>query len=112
LRIEVDKEAKVVRAFGPNDELVAFYPASIGSHEKPAPKRHLQRSKVVENPTYHYDPRFKFKGVRARRKLTIAPGPNNPVGPDGLTSPRRVMESMGHPIRRRSAKPSRTGVSG
>jgi hypothetical protein len=37
LRIEVDKEAKVVRAFGPNEELVAFYPASIGSQEKPAP---------------------------------------------------------------------------
>jgi L,D-transpeptidase-like protein len=35
---------------------------------------------VVKNPTYHYDPRFKFKGVRAHEKLTIAPGPNNPVG--------------------------------
>jgi hypothetical protein len=71
LRIEVDKEAKAVRAFGPNDELVAFYPASIGSHEKPAPCG----TYIVENPSYHYDPRFKFKGVRAKRKLTIAPGP-------------------------------------
>jgi hypothetical protein len=36
-KIEVDKPAKVVRAFGRNDELIAFYPASIGSREKPAP---------------------------------------------------------------------------
>jgi len=36
-RIEVDKPAKVVRAFGRNVELVAFYLASIGSTEKPAP---------------------------------------------------------------------------
>jgi lipoprotein-anchoring transpeptidase ErfK/SrfK len=80
LRIEVDKPAKVVRAFGRNDELVAFYPASIGSSEKPAPSGTYGIRQVVKNPTYHYDPRFKFKGVRAHEKLTIAPGPNNPVG--------------------------------
>ena len=80
LRIEVDKPAKVVRAFGRNDELVAFYPASIGSSEKPAPSATYGIRQVVKNPTYHYDPRFKFKGVPAQKRLTIAPGPNNPVG--------------------------------
>jgi lipoprotein-anchoring transpeptidase ErfK/SrfK len=79
-RIEVDKPAKVVRAFARNDKLVAFYPASIGSSEKPAPSGTYGIRQVVKNPTYHYDPRFSFKGVRANKKLTIAPGPNNPVG--------------------------------
>src|SRR5215469_1310934 len=79
-RIEVDKPAKAVRVFGRDDELLAFYPASIGSSEKPAPSGTYSVRQVVKNPTYHYDPRFKFKGVRAQRKLTIAPGPNNPVG--------------------------------
>jgi len=79
-RVEVDKPAKLVRAFGRNDELVAFYPASIGSSEKPAPSGTYGIRQVVKNPTYHYDPRFKFKGVRAHKELTIAPGPNNPVG--------------------------------
>jgi lipoprotein-anchoring transpeptidase ErfK/SrfK len=79
-RIEVDKPAKLIRAFGRNDELVAFYPASIGSSEKPAPSGTYGIRQVVKNPTYHYDPRYKFKGVRAYKKLTIAPGPNNPVG--------------------------------
>ena len=36
--------------------------------------------RVAHDPTYHYDPKFKFKGVHTRRKLTIAPGPKNPVG--------------------------------
>lgn len=79
-KIEVDKPAKVVRAFGRNDELIAFYPASIGSREKPAPSGTYRVRQVVENPIYHYDPRFHFKGVRSRKKLAIAPGPNNPVG--------------------------------
>jgi lipoprotein-anchoring transpeptidase ErfK/SrfK len=80
LKIEVDKPAKVVRAFGRNDEIIAFYPASIGSTEKPAPSGTYSVRRVVVNPSYHYDPKFQFKGVRTHRKLTIAPGPNNPVG--------------------------------
>jgi lipoprotein-anchoring transpeptidase ErfK/SrfK len=79
-KIEVDKPAKVVRALGRNDELVAFYPASIGSSEKPAPSGTYGVRLVQKNPAYHYDPKFRFKGVRTHRKLTIAPGPNNPVG--------------------------------
>jgi lipoprotein-anchoring transpeptidase ErfK/SrfK len=80
LRIEVDKPAKAVRAFGRNDEMVAFYPASVGSREKPAPSGTYRVGRVVKNPTYHYDPKFQFKGVQTNRDLTIAPGPNNPVG--------------------------------
>jgi lipoprotein-anchoring transpeptidase ErfK/SrfK len=80
LRIEVDKPAKVVRALGRNNEVVAFYPASIGSSEKPAPTGTYAVCRVVRNPIYHYDPKFRFKGVRAHRKLAVAPGPNNPVG--------------------------------
>jgi lipoprotein-anchoring transpeptidase ErfK/SrfK len=79
-RIEVDKPVKAVRAFGRNDELVAFYPASVGSSEKPAPSGTYHVGRVVKDPTYHYDPKFQFKGVRTDRELTIAPGPNNPVG--------------------------------
>lgn len=78
--IEVDKQAKVVRALGRNGELIAFYPASIGSSEKPAPTGTYRVRRVVKNPTYRYNPKFHFKGVRVHRMLTIAPGPNNPVG--------------------------------
>jgi uncharacterized protein (DUF433 family) len=53
LRIEVDKPANAVRAFGPNDELVAFYPASVGSTEKPAPSGTYHVGRVIKDPTYH-----------------------------------------------------------
>jgi hypothetical protein len=74
-RVEVDKPEKVVRAFGRNDELVALYPASIGSTEKPAPSGVFKVRRIARNPDYHDDPRFHFKGVKTSRRLTIAPGP-------------------------------------
>jgi lipoprotein-anchoring transpeptidase ErfK/SrfK len=79
-RIEVDKGRKAVRAFAADGTLVAFYPASIGSKEKPAPSGTFRIRGVAEHPTYHYDPKFQFKGVKAQQKFTIRPGPNNPVG--------------------------------
>jgi lipoprotein-anchoring transpeptidase ErfK/SrfK len=79
-KVEVDKRSRAVRAVGASGELLAIYPASIGSQEKPAPSGSFQVRKVVENPTYHYSPEFKFKGVKSKRPFTIAPGPNNPVG--------------------------------
>jgi len=79
-RVEVDKANKAVRAFGADGKLVAFYPASIGSREKPAPSGTFRIRQVVRHPTYHYDPKFRFKGVKAQQPFAIRPGPNNPVG--------------------------------
>lgn len=79
--IEVHKREKAVRAFDKDGGLVAFYPASIGSEESPAPSGTHKVRTVVHNPVYRYDPaRVQLKGVSKKRKLKIAPGPNNPVG--------------------------------
>jgi lipoprotein-anchoring transpeptidase ErfK/SrfK len=79
-RVEVDKKRKAVRAFAGDGTLVAFYPASIGSKEKPAPSGTFRIRGVAERPTYHYDPKFQFKGVKADYRFTVRPGPNNPAG--------------------------------
>jgi lipoprotein-anchoring transpeptidase ErfK/SrfK len=79
-RIEVDKPRKLVRALDRGGNLIAQYPASIGSVEKPAPSGTFAVRRVARDPEYHYDPRFKFRGVKTNRKLTIARGPRNPVG--------------------------------
>jgi lipoprotein-anchoring transpeptidase ErfK/SrfK len=79
-RIEVNKRDHVLRAFDKDERLVAFYPASIGSTEKPAPTGRFKVTRVQRDPAYHYDPKFHFKGVKTQHKLTIPPGPNNPVG--------------------------------
>lgn len=78
--VEVDKGARLVRVLDPSGKWLAIYPASIGSDEKPAPSGMAEIKRVVHNPTYHYDPRFAFKGVKTKRPFTIAAGPNNPVG--------------------------------
>jgi lipoprotein-anchoring transpeptidase ErfK/SrfK len=80
VKIEVDKRARGLRAFGRGGELVAYYPASVGSKEKPAPSGTYRVRRAVFNPTYTYDPKFAFKGVKAKEKVEIAEGPNNPVG--------------------------------
>lgn len=79
-RVEIDKGAHQLRAFGPDGALLATDPASIGSREKPAPSGRLLIVMVTHNPTYRYDPRYRFKGVHVTRPFTIRPGPNNPVG--------------------------------
>src|SRR5579863_1667393 len=78
--IVVDKPARNVRAYAENGTLLAFYPATIGSDEKPAPSGVFKVRRVVWNPEFVYDPKFAWKGVKAEAKLTVKPGPNNPVG--------------------------------
>jgi lipoprotein-anchoring transpeptidase ErfK/SrfK len=79
-KIVVDKQDRSVSAFDRDGHLLGFYPASIGSEEKPAPSGTFKVRRVAKNPTYHYDPKFRFRGVKAKHKITIKPGPNNPVG--------------------------------
>ena len=78
--VVVDKPAREVRAYDKEGKLLAFYPATIGSQQKPAPSGSFKVRRVAWNPDYHYDPKFAWKGVKANRKLTLPPGPNNPVG--------------------------------
>lgn len=79
-RIEVDKRGLRVIAYGADDKLLASYPASVGSTEKPAPSGRLEVRAVAQNPTYTYNPDYAFRGVRTKQKFDIAAGPNNPVG--------------------------------
>lgn len=78
-RVEVDKTSQTVKAFA-NSELIAFFPATVGSEEKPSPNGVLKVISIDANPYYRYNPDYKFKGVKSKRAFKIKPGPNNPVG--------------------------------
>ncbi|GJE19240.1 L,D-transpeptidase family protein [Methylobacterium marchantiae] len=80
VRIEVDKATRHVRGFGEDGTLLAYYPASIGSEEKPAPSGEAKVKGIAFEPWYTYNPKYRFKGVSAKKKFSIRPGPNNPVG--------------------------------
>ena len=79
-RIVVDKAGHDVEALAADGRLLAYYPASIGSDEKPAPTGDYVIQRIAHNPDYTYSPKYHFKGVSAKTAFTIAPGPNNPVG--------------------------------
>jgi lipoprotein-anchoring transpeptidase ErfK/SrfK len=79
-RVEVDKARETVAAFAKDGTLIAFYPASVGSEEKPTPSGTLKVVSIDPNPTYRYDPKYKFRGVQSTKPFTIRAGPNNPVG--------------------------------
>ena len=79
-RIEVDKAEREVRAYGEGNVLVAVYPASVGSTERPAPSGEWAVRTIAPNPTWIYDPKRLTFGDGKQGKFTIAAGPNNPVG--------------------------------
>jgi lipoprotein-anchoring transpeptidase ErfK/SrfK len=79
-RVEVDKDRQTLKLFDQSNTLIGFYPATVGSEEKPSPSGTLKVTEIDRNPTYRYNPAYHFKGVHARKPFTIRPGPNNPVG--------------------------------
>lgn len=107
-RIEVDKSRQTVRAFDPSGALIAFFPATVGSEEKPTPSGSLKVVSSDANPNYRYNPDYKFKGVKSKEAFIIKPGPNNPVGSywiglssegfgiHGTPNPSKVSKSESH----------------
>ncbi len=78
-RIKIDNATGVLKAYTDGDTLLAVYPATVGSTERPAPVGEWAVNTVAPRPTYTYDPsRLTFGEPKG--KLTIRPGPNNPVG--------------------------------
>lgn len=77
-RIEVDKAGSAVRAFAADGTLVATYPATVGSSTFPSPDGTMEVTAVAAEPKYYFSPEGRDWGPD--RKLTIAAGPNNPVG--------------------------------
>ena len=65
-------------AYGDNGRLLATYPATIGSSTFPSPDGAMEVTAIAAAPTYHFDPEGREWGPG--KKLTIAAGPNNPVG--------------------------------
>lgn len=107
-RVEVDKVRQTVKLFDKSNALIGFYPATVGSEEKPSPSGTLKITEISRNPYYRYNPAYRFKGVRSRKPFTIKPGPNNPVGTvwinlsaegygiHGTPSPEKISKAESH----------------
>src|SRR5215204_485944 len=107
-RLVVDKVLQTLRVYDKSKGLIAFYPVTVGSTEKPAPDGLLKVTSVARNPTYRYNPEYAFKGVKSKEPFIIRPGPNNPVGAvwiglsmrgygiHGTAEPSKVSKSESH----------------
>lgn len=107
-RVEIDKASETLKAFDETGRLIAYYPASVGSADRPTPTGTLKVTASHEQPTYRYNPEYRFKGVKSKRPFDIKPGPNNPVGSywiglsaqgygiHGTAEPDRVSKTASH----------------
>lgn len=77
--IVADKTRRQVRAYDAQNRLIAAYPATIGSGDTPSPVGQHRVETVAPNPVYYYEP-ANFVQSGSTEKLTLPPGPNNPVG--------------------------------
>ncbi|WP_064705623.1 L,D-transpeptidase [Rhizobium bangladeshense] len=79
-RIIADKGRKQVFAYDGAGNLLAAYPASIGSADTPSPSGTVTVERVALNPGYTYNPKINFQQGANDKILNIPPGPNGPVG--------------------------------
>ena len=73
-RVEVDARSQTVTVYGKNDEVIAIYPATVGSKDRPSPMGEFKVTAIAENPVYHYDPELNLRNVDVQEKLDIPPG--------------------------------------
>ena len=110
-KIVVNKSTHILRVLDADGKLISFYPASVGSDERPAPSGTRHILSVVDNPVYYYSPSLKFKGVKTRCKPSETPPvPTIPLAARGSILG-TVMGSMVRRSRRTSAGPTHTDAS-
>jgi len=78
--IEVDKSDQVLRVLDGQGKLIAQFTATMGSSTFPLPIGTWKIKGNAYNPTWQYNPALLENADKSDPKLSIPPGPNNPVG--------------------------------
>jgi lipoprotein-anchoring transpeptidase ErfK/SrfK len=81
VRVKLDR--KVIVAYGDRDQIIGFFPCSIGKDKSRRPVGELKVAVFAPNPNFTWDPAVFTESPESqtiRSKLIIPPGPNNPVG--------------------------------
>jgi len=75
-----DKSRAMLLGYDAENRLIVAYPATIGSKELPSPSGLHRVNAIARDAAYYYRPDVNFQQGNNTRKLTIPPGPNNPIG--------------------------------
>ena len=76
----VRKSDRTVSALDENGQVIAQFPASMGSEHDPLPIGKWKINGVGRNPVFHYNPKLFWDADPKHSNAKIAPGPNNPAG--------------------------------
>jgi len=79
-KVVVDQSDGSVNAIDAQGNLIASYPATMGSEHDPLPIGNWKVTGVSRNPTFNYNPDLFWDAKAKDSKTKLAPGPNNPVG--------------------------------
>lgn len=79
-RLEVDLGHKLIKAFSEDGRVIGLFHCSVAARREKLPSGRAEVVDIAVNPSYTFDPEMwpEVKGIR--EKLTIPPGPRNPVG--------------------------------
>jgi lipoprotein-anchoring transpeptidase ErfK/SrfK len=79
-KVVVDESDGSVNALDAQGNLIASYPATMGSQHDPLPIGEWTINGVSKDPPFNYNPDLFWDAKAAHSKAKLAPGPNNPVG--------------------------------
>ena len=97
-----------ITVFDHSGVMIALFPCSIAKNRSQRPSGEISVRNIAVNPNYLYDPQLFYPGSAETAKLTIPPGPNNPVGVawiglslkgygiHGTPMPERIGEAASH----------------
>src|SRR6187402_1352354 len=79
-KLRIHKKERVLVALDAEGRPLAFFPISLGSPRDELPVGMLKITTMAENPTFDYDPALLHDKNPKHTKVSMAAGPNNPVG--------------------------------
>jgi lipoprotein-anchoring transpeptidase ErfK/SrfK len=108
VKVVVSKKRSALTVYDGHGKIIFHAPVTSGSEHDPLPLGNWVITAVIRNPTYNYNPELFWDADSASTKVTIAAGPNNPVGVvwmdlnkphygiHGTPAPRRIGYSESH----------------
>jgi lipoprotein-anchoring transpeptidase ErfK/SrfK len=80
VKVVVSKKNSTLTVYDNTDRIIFHAPVTSGSEHDPLPLGNWVITAIDRNPTYNYNPNLFWDADPANAKVTIAAGPNNPVG--------------------------------
>ncbi|WP_373491230.1 L,D-transpeptidase [Parasphingorhabdus sp.] len=79
-KVVVDKSEGILQVYDDKGNLIAQFPATMGSSRDPLPIGTWTIQGVGHNPDFHYNPKLFWDVSDSKEAQLLPPGPNGPVG--------------------------------